>query len=63
MNNEFRLGIASLVILWLFGVYFHLVSNSYVLDEDEEFFDKFCTYLIILYLSVEFILVYYGTGI
>lgn len=63
MNNEFRLGIASLAILWLFGVYFHLVSNSYVLDEDEDFFNKFCTYLIILYLCVEFILVYYGTGI
>ena len=63
MSNEFRLGIASLAILWLFGVYFYLVSNSYVLDEDEEFFDKFCIYLIILYLSVEFILVYYGTGI
>lgn len=63
MNNEFRLGIASLAILWLFGVYFHLVSNSYVLDEDKDFFDKFCTYLIILYLCVEFILVYYGTGI
>lgn len=63
MNNEFRLGIVSLAILWLFSVYFYLVSNSYVSDEDEKFFDKFCIYLIILYLSVEFILVYYGTGI